>query len=49
MLRAIFGNKDQEDQESQSTTMASTITISDFKEALSRYPAVLKAQNANGM
>lgn len=29
--------------------MASSITISDFKDALSRYPAVLKAKNANGM
>jgi hypothetical protein len=49
MIKALFGKKDQDDQPSdQNSTMASTITISDFKEAISRYPAVLKAQHANG-
>ena len=49
MLRTIFGKKDPEDAQTESTTMASSITISDFKDALSRYPVVLKARNANGM
>ncbi|TVY87344.1 hypothetical protein LAWI1_G004741 [Lachnellula willkommii] len=47
MLRTIFGKKDPEEEQPESTTMASSITISDFKDALSRYPAVLKARNAN--
>ncbi|KAF4629464.1 hypothetical protein G7Y89_g8682 [Cudoniella acicularis] len=41
MLRTIFGKK-EEDKEPQ--IMASTITTSEFKDALSRYPAVLKTQ-----
>jgi hypothetical protein len=49
MIKALFGKKDQDDQPSdQTSTMASSISISEFKEALSRYPAVLEAQHANG-
>lgn len=48
MIKALFGKKDQDDQPSDQTSdMASSISISDFKDALSRYPTVLKAQHAN--
>jgi hypothetical protein len=39
MLRTFFGKKDEEEN---SIKMASTITFAEFKEALSRYPQVLK-------
>ncbi|KAH7319146.1 hypothetical protein BKA65DRAFT_513881 [Rhexocercosporidium sp. MPI-PUGE-AT-0058] len=40
MLRTIFGKK--EETQSSSSTMAATITQQEFKEALGRYPEVLK-------
>jgi hypothetical protein len=39
MLRTFFGKKDEEENPMK---MASTITFAEFKDALSRYPEVLK-------
>jgi hypothetical protein len=39
MLRTLFGKKDEEENPIK---MASTITFAEFKDALSRYPQVLK-------
>ncbi|KAK0117973.1 hypothetical protein ONS95_012284 [Cadophora gregata] len=41
MLRTIFGKK-EETVASSSSTMASSISVDDFKEALGRYPEALK-------
>jgi hypothetical protein len=39
MLRTIFGKKEESDNPAE---MASTITAKEFKDAVDRYPAVLK-------
>jgi hypothetical protein len=39
MLRTIFGKKDESDNPAE---MASTITAKEFKDAVDRYPALLK-------
>jgi hypothetical protein len=44
MLRSIFGKKEEAGQ----PTMASSITITEFKDALNRYPAVLAGLNKPG-
>jgi hypothetical protein len=46
MLRTIFGKKDESEN---LAAMATSITAKEFKDAVDRYPALLKSLSKPGM